>query len=380
MQTHNQRITVQFEFPVIFTRNVFDPGNRALAQAMGCLEQTTKPRAMVFIDAGVPLDPQTVCSWFATHAFELVGVPVLMGGGETLKNDFSKVEQLLDMLLDAHLDRHSYVVAVGGGAMLDLVGLAAALVHRGLRLIRLPTTVLSQNDSGVGVKNGINYRGGKNSIGTFVPPYAVINDFAFLKSLPDRHWISGVAEAFKVALIRDRAFFQWLCSQARRLAERDSAAMEELVVRCAHQHLDHIRSGGDPFEMGRARPLDFGHWSAHKIERLSDFRILHGEAVSVGVLLDSHYAYLKRWLSASELEAIRSGMAAAGLPLWFEELEDPRLFEGLGEFQEHLGGELCVTFPEGVGSRREVHEIDLALMRKALLEMRRVARSVLVAR
>lgn len=371
MQTLNQRLTLHYEFPVVFTRNVFDPGNRALADAMTRLGDGG--RAMVFIDSGVNLSVSTVSHWFKSQGFELVRSPVLLNGGEGLKNDFGKLQELLDIILDAHLDRHAYVIAVGGGAMLDLVGFAAALVHRGVRLIRLPTTVLSQNDSGVGVKNGINYRGGKNAIGAFAPPFAVINDFEFLGSLPGRQWISGVSEAFKVAIIRDREFFKWLCEHALAFAGRDTSAMEELVVRCAGQHLEHIRTCGDPFEMGRARPLDFGHWSAHKLERISEFRIFHGEAVAVGVLLDCHYAFLKDWLSAEELEAIRSGLAATGLPVWCKELEDQRLFEGLAEFQEHLGGELCVTFPKGIGQRLEVHEIDLDLMREALCNHRQWA-------
>lgn len=370
MQTHNQKIALSFEFPVVFTREVFHPENKVLAETMMRLREPGRPRAMVVIDSGVALAPETVSRWFAAQCFELAGAPLVLPGGEPLKNDFARVQQLLELMLDAHLDRHAYVLAIGGGALLDVVGFAAALVHRGLRLIRLPTTVLSQNDSGVGVKNGVNFRGGKNAIGTFAPPFAVLNDFEFLRTLPDREWVSGIAEAFKVAIIRDRLFFEWLCANAPRLAARDTAAMEELVVRCAQQHLAHIRTCGDPFEMGYARPLDFGHWSAHKLERISEFKILHGEAVGVGVLLDSGYAALKGWLSAAELEAIRSGLLQAGLPLWFEELADPRLFDGLREFQEHLGGQLCVTFPEGIGRRKEVHEVDLACMREALSAMR----------
>lgn len=366
MQTHRQKLTLNFEFPVVFTRNAFDPENRALADAMTRLQEPRVPRAMVFIDSGVRFPQKAISTWFAAHGFELACVPVELPGGEPLKNDLRRLEELMGLMLDVHLDRHAFVIAIGGGALLDVVGLAAALVHRGLRLIRMPSTVLSQNDSGVGVKNGINFKGGKNAIGTFAPPFAVINDFELLRSLPDREWISGIAEAFKVAIIRDRLFFEWLCGNAKRLAARDSETMEELVVRCARQHMEHIRTCGDPFELGQARPLDFGHWAAHKLERISDFKILHGEAVSVGLLLDCHYARIKGWLTADELEAVRAGLSASGLPLWFKELKDSRLFDGLAEFQEHLGGQLCVTFPEGIGRRKEVHEVDLGLMQEAL--------------
>jgi 3-dehydroquinate synthase len=310
-----------------------------------------------------------------------VGEPRVVPGGEAIKNDFKIIEEFMRLLLEERLDRHSYVIAVGGGAVLDAVGLAAALVHRGLRLVRVPTTVLAQNDAGVGVKNGVNFLGGKNAIGTFAPPFAVLNDFTFLLTLPARDWLNGVAEAFKVAIIRDRAFFESLYAQAERYPARDFEAMQQLVIRCAEMHLEHIRTNGDPFEYGRARPLDFGHWSAHKLELISGFRISHGEAVAAGVLLDSIYAQRKGWISAEELAKIRSGLQRSGFHLWFPEFDlrtpagERAIFGGLRDFQEHLGGELCVTFPRGIGARFEVHEIDLALMEAALQELSEVAAS-----
>jgi 3-dehydroquinate synthase len=260
---------------------------------------------------------------------------------------------------------------------MDAVGLAAALVHRGLRQIRVPTTVLGQNDAGVGVKNGVNFLGGKNALGTFAPPFAVLNDFEFLRTLPERDWLCGVAEAWKVSIIRDRPFFDWLSAHADRFPKRDEAAMEALVRRCAEIHLEHIRTNGDPFEYGRARPLDFGHWSAHKLELLSDFRISHGEAVANGVLLDSIYAERRGWITKEELERITTGLRASGFKLWFEEL-DQRLpngtraiFAGFEDFREHLGGELTVTFPKGLGARHEVHEVEINEMEQALLALKK---------
>jgi 3-dehydroquinate synthase len=249
-------------------------------------------------------------------------------------------------------------------------------VHRGLRQIRVPTTVLGQNDAGVGVKNGVNYLGGKNAVGSFAPPFAVLNDFRFLTSLPQRDWLCGVAEAWKVAIIRDTSFFDWLCKNAPKFPARDQAAMEHLVYQCADEHLSHIRSNGDPFEYGRARPLDFGHWSAHKIELMSGFKISHGEAVASGVLLDSIYAEYKGWINKADLSRIARGLKESGFPLWHDELNardsDGRhlVFAGLRDFQEHLGGELTVTFPNGLGARHEVHEIDLDLMARAVEELR----------
>jgi 3-dehydroquinate synthase len=387
-KTIRQQITVSWDFPVVFTHFVFDVGNPVLREAIDRLGERRRHRVMAFIDAPVaasdPALARRIESYFAANpdTLELVAPPRLLPGGESIKNDFPAVEGLIRLMLEKRLDRHAVVLAIGGGALLDAVGFAAALVHRGLRIVRVPTTVLGQNDAGVGVKNGVNFHGGKNAIGTFAPPFAVLNDFQFLLSLPPREWLNGVAEAFKVAIIRDRAFFEELCARAHLYPARDFEAMQALVVRCAEMHLEHIRTNGDPFEYGRARPLDFGHWSAHKLELISKFQVSHGEAVATGVLLDSIYARMQGWLSAGELAAIDGGLRRSGFRLWFDELEERDatgervIFQGLREFQEHLGGELTVTYPRGLGARFEVHEIDLAMMERALQELHRSAETV----
>ena len=380
-----QEINVRWEFPVVFTEDLFLSSNPLLANTLNRLQENRRHRAMIFIDQrvaeSIPALPAKTIAYFADHPdqLQLVAPPEIVPSGEAIKNNFALVQKFITQMLSAHLDRQSFVIIVGGGAVMDAVGLAAALVHRGLRQIRVPTTVLGQNDAGVGVKNGVNFLGGKNALGTFAPPFAVLNDFQFLLTLPDRDWLCGVAEAFKVAIIRDRPFFLQLCEAAPQYPARNPEAMAFLVRRCAEIHLEHIRSGGDPFEYGRARPLDFGHWSAHKLELLSDFRISHGEAVASGVLLDSIYAQKQGWISAAELLQIRQGLTQSGFQLWFPELEKldaqglPAIFGGLIDFQEHLGGELTVTFPNSLGSRQEVHEIDLPLMQAALLELKSLA-------
>jgi 3-dehydroquinate synthase len=379
--TVQQRIEVSWDFPVVFTHAIFDPANPVLVTTLDRKSEHRRHRAMVFIDSHVsyalPTQPQRAADYFAAHPtrLELVSAPIIVPGGEAIKNDIGLIDHYIRRLLDAHLDRQSYVIIVGGGAVMDAVGLASALVHRGVRQVRMPTTVLGQNDAGVGVKNGVNFLGGKNSIGTFAPPFAVLNDFDFLLSLPDRDWLCGVAEAFKVSIIRDRAFFAELVAQAEKYPARDFDAMQKLVIRCAEIHLEHIRTNGDPFEYGRARPLDFGHWSAHKLELMSNFAISHGEAVASGVVLDSIYAARKSWITNDELAQIKDGFRRSGFRLWFEELDRREadgtrtIFGGLRDFQEHLGGELTVTFPRGLGARHEVHEIDLALMEQALQEL-----------
>jgi len=269
---------------------------------------------------------------------------------------------------DHAIDRHSFAIAVGGGAVLDAVGYAAAIFHRGVRHIRFPTTVLSQDDSGVGVKNAVNWRDVKNLTGTFAPPWAVINDSAFLDTLPPREKRAGMAEAVKVALIRDRAFFRWLEENSAALARFSAAHLDELIKRSAELHMRQIRLGGDPFETGSARPLDFGHWSAHKLEHLTEHAVNHGEAVAIGIALDTRYSVAAGLLAASDGERAFRLLRRLGFTLWDDRLKQRNdrgrlaVLQGLADFKEHLGGELTITLLESIGRGVEVHEMDEVLI------------------
>jgi 3-dehydroquinate synthase len=241
--------------------------------------------------------------------------------------------------------------------------------------VRIPTTTLSQCDSGVGVKNGINAFGKKNFLGSFAPPFAVLNDFQLLATLPARDKRAGYSEAVKVACIRDREFFETLEQHALRLARFEPESMRQLIQRCAELHVNHIAGCGDPFEMGSARPLDFGHWSAHKLEQLSGFEVRHGEAVAMGIALDVLYSRRLGWLDPAEAERVLLLLEALGFELYTKEMSqrDPRgswrLLEGLEEFREHLGGRLTLTLLRKIGVGMEVHEIDSAQMLAALEEL-----------
>ena len=248
----------------------------------------------------------------------------------------------------------------------------------GVRHIRIPTTVLSQNDSGVGVKNGVNYHGKKNFLGTFAPPAAVFNDAHFLSTLDERDWRSGMIEAVKVALIKDAAFFEWMEQHAEELAVGEPAALQYLIRRCAELHIQHIGGAGDPFESGSSRPLDFGHWSAHKLEQLTDFELRHGEAVSIGIALDSVYALLTGMLDNDSLERIIRLLKQLRLPLYHPLLDTDEdgsspIMAGLEEFREHLGGRLTIALLEGIGKGKEVHAIDPATLHKAAEMLREPA-------
>src|SRR5690606_31677250 len=294
---------------------------------------------------------------------------------QSLKTPQSSVDRISESVGRYGIDRHSSIMAIGGGAVLDDVGYAAAIAHRGIRHLRVPTTVLSQNDSGMGVKNGVNYRGKKNFIGTFSPPVAVFNDDVFLTTLSHRDWLAGISEAIKVALIKDATFFGWIADHATQLHNRDREAMNYLIYRCAELHLRHI-AGADPFEFGSSRPLDFGHWSAHKLEQLSGFEIKHGEAVAIGIALDSMYSSLAGLLPSEDSQRIIDTLQAVGLPVFHPMLESSSghhpLLAGLEEFREHLGGRLTIMLLEAIGSGVEVHALDsdLVLQAAAALQQR----------
>ena len=378
----DQEVHVTFRYPVRFTHGLMRPDNPVLREVV---ESGGHARILVVIDEGVaeahPTLVADVQEYCAIHhdVLELTTSPLVVPGGEAIKNRTGPVDEIR-AAIDVHgVDRHSYVMAIGGGAVLDAVGYAAATAHRGVRLIRVPTTVLSQDDSAVGVKNGINAFGKKNFVGSFAPPHAVLNDLDLLLTLSDRDWRAGISEAVKVALLKDAPFFTWLEHTADDLVDRSLDAMAQLVHRSAELHLQHIATSGDPFELGSSRPLDFGHWAAHKLEQLTHHELRHGEAVSIGIALDSTYSYLtgslprEHWLRIIEL------FEALELPIWHPDMKTPgrrgrpAMLAGLEEFREHLGGRLTVMLLERIGSGFEVHQLDDATILEASDLLRRRA-------
>lgn len=378
MKKIEQKFAIDFKYDVLFTRDLFNTNNDLLKKVFGEVSANKVIRVAFVIDKGLSESQPKLLSQIEEYmdsqkAIELAGSPIIVEGGETVKNSTQEFMRTLNLVNEAKIDRHSFLIAIGGGAVLDMAGFAAAVAHRGIRHIRIPTTVLSQNDSGVGVKNGINYFGKKNFLGTFAPPFAVINDLNFLTTLDDRDWRSGISEAVKVALIKDEKFFYWLEENASALNERDLDSMEKLVFECARLHTDHISNSSDPFEMGSSRPLDFGHWAAHKLEQLTQFEIKHGEAVAVGIALDIAYAMHASYLNEDTAERILKLMKNLGFNLFHPLLLDksgskinPELIKGLEEFREHLGGELTITMVGKIGEKFDVHEMNPTWIEKAI--------------
>jgi 3-dehydroquinate synthase len=376
MSRYDFQIPVTFKHRVVFTRGAFGAGGADLAAVLG---EGGGRKALVVIEEAVaaawPELAREIGGFFEQHEVQLRGIQVAPGG-EAVKADDAWVRETWRWIDEAHLDRHSYLLAIGGGAFLDAVGFAAATAHRGVRLVRMPTTTLAQDDSGVGVKCAINAFGKKNWIGAFAVPFAVINDFRFLHSQPEETRRAGLIEAVKVALVKDRGFFEWIEENLTSLAALEPAALETCVERSALLHARHICSGGDPFETGSSRPLDFGHWAAHKLEALTGYRLAHAPAVAIGLALDTLYSTRARLAPASLAERVFPVLDALGLEThhpaldWLDESGKRRVFDGLDEFREHLGGDLTVLMLRDIGEGVDVHHIDPVIAALCIDELR----------
>ncbi|MAB77406.1 MAG: 3-dehydroquinate synthase [Verrucomicrobiales bacterium] len=377
-----QAIPITFQHRVSFTHGAFDAKNHILRDLVAdSCELGEQSKVMVLLDSGVAESnhglAEKISQYFAVHVdtLNLVTEPIIMPGGEPCKNNWSLVEKIWQAVEFHKICRHSYIVAIGGGAFLDLAGFGASTAHRGIRLIRMPTTSLSQGDGGVGVKNGVNYFGKKNWVGNFSVPFAIVNDLEFISTLPDRACRDGIIEAIKVALIRDKDFYQYLTENANKLGRLETRQLELAIRRSAENHVNHIATSGDPFEYGSARPLDFGHWVAHKLEQLSNFEVSHGEAVAIGMAVDIVYSVHIGLLARRTADEILDLIQTVGFELWSSYLEQeqygrPVILAGLEEFREHLGGKLTITLVPEIGEKLEVHEMDEHAVIKSLEDLR----------
>ncbi len=369
-----QTFSVAYEYKLHFTEHLFDIRNPLFKDVLNTYKKNGAVKLLFVVDQGVadfhPDLISHIASYCAHYSQNVVyTTSILVPGGERCKNDYEQVNRVLQGVNEEHIDRHSFVICIGGGAVIDMVGYAAAIAHRGVKLLRIPTTVLSQNDSAVGVKNSINTFRKKNFLGTFSPPYAIINDRHFLTTLKQVDWISGVSEALKVALIKDFSFFEYIETNALKLKDRDMETMQYVIYKCAEMHMEHIAKGGDPFESGSSRPLDFGHWAAHKMEQMTGYSLRHGEAVAKGIALDVTYSKLVGLIPETVLNRILKVFVTIGFDLCIPVRTDKdmdMLLEGIQEFREHLGGELCITLIDALGSKHDVNSIDNSLMKQAI--------------
>ncbi len=369
-----QSFNVSYSYSLHFTKGIFDTENSLLKDVV-CSNTNSKGIKILFVvDTGLleanPTLLEDIKAYGKYYHRELSIKEIIVSpGGESAKNNADNVDKILQGINENAICRHSYVIIIGGGAVIDMAGYASTIAHRGVRHIRIPTTVLSQNDAAVGVKNGINAFNKKNFVGTFAVPHAIINDIDFLTTLEQRDWIAGISEALKVALIKDANFYKEIKERAEKLKNRDKDAMLYTIYRCAEMHMEHIAKGGDPFESGSSRPLDFGHWAAHKLEDITNYELRHGEAVAKGIALDLTYAYLMSFISKEVWTDVLGVMQNIGFDLSLpvsSQKERAELLKGIEEFREHLGGELTITLIDRIGSKVDVHSIDLLQMEKAI--------------
>ncbi|MBC8202272.1 MAG: 3-dehydroquinate synthase [Planctomycetes bacterium] len=364
-QKINSEFSIAWKHQLFCTQNAFRKDGE-----VNCVLSDLRPsKIMVVIDRGI-VDAnkeyvRKVTSWIKTTATTCFPLHVVQGGEEAKTND-SVVESILGAINELGMCRNSVILAIGGGAMLDAVGFATSTAHRGLHLIRMPSTSLSACDSGVGVKNGINKYNKKNFVGVFDPPYAVINDYDLLLSLDDRHWFSGMSEVIKVALVKSPELFKQTKAAVALVQNRDIETMAELMTTSATIHLKHITEGGDPFERLDARPLDFGHWAAHKLEQMTNHELTHGEAVSIGLAIDLQCSVELGHLDQKIADEAIALLHAFNLPTKHPMMHDPELIHGIEEFREHLGGRLTILLLEDIGEPIEVHELSESVVKHAI--------------
>ena len=375
----NFNFTVDYQHRIRFTHDAFNLENSVLKEVLQAEQVNTK--IIVFIEDAILaandyLGQQVNAYFQALQDFDYKGCYPLLGGEES-KQNFDVLKHTWELIEAQGIDRHSYIIAIGGGAFLDVVGLACATAHRGVRLVRFPTTTLAQDDSGVGVKNAVNAFDKKNWLGSFAVPYAVINDFFLLKTLPLAERRHGLIEAIKVALVKDATFFSYMVDNAEQLALAQGEVFENVIEQSAILHARHICEGGDAFEQGNSRPLDYGHWAAHKLEQLSHFALSHAQAVSIGLCLDTLYAVKLGWFDKIYFEQIIQLVKLLDLPVWHpacellkEESGQLAVIAGLNEFREHLGGELNILLLKGIGIVEEVQQMDEALITQCLVELK----------
>ena len=272
----------------------------------------------------------------------------LLPDGEEHKT-LASAARIIDALVDARMNRDCIVLALGGGVVGDIAGFAAATYQRGVACLQLPTTLLAQVDSAIGGKTGVNHPGGKNLIGAFHQPVAVITDTDTLATLPDREFRAGLAEVIKAALVGDGGFFDWLERQIEALLARDPEALVEAIQRaCAIKAAIVVR---DERESGPRALLNLGHSFGHAIETgLGHGRWLHGEAVAAGIVLAAELSQRSGRLAASEVGRVRGLLARAGLPVDPPRLGRERMLELLGMDKKVSGGRLRLVLLDAIGA------------------------------
>lgn len=345
-------------------------GRGLLAQAGAHIAPLAKGRTVIVTDetvAGIHAQTLTASLTTAGVTSGIVAVPA----GEGSKS-FAELERVLDRLLEIGLDRKDVVIALGGGVVGDLAGLAAALFMRGIDFVQIPTTLLAQVDSSVGGKTAIDTPRGKNLVGAFHQPRLVLADIDVLATLPERQVRSGWAEVLKHGLICDAPFFDWLAGEGAAGAQGDPAALERAVIRSVE-----IKSavvGEDEKEAGRRALLNLGHTFGHAIETEVGFdegALAHGEAVALGCCMAFRYSAGEGLCSADDVARVEAVVAAAGLPTRLDQAGSfaaDRLLALMAGDKKAEGGALTLILARGIGQAFVAKGVDAAKVRTFLIE------------
>ncbi len=318
------------------------PGLLGSSEVLG--EHAGAAKLLVVTDDVVgPLWMPRLEQGLAGRAFEICVLP----GGEEQKT-LGNVAYIIDALVAARLNRDGMVLALGGGVIGDVAGFAAASYQRGIAIVQLPTTLLAQVDSSVGGKTGVNHPGGKNLIGAFHQPTAVITDTETLSTLPDRQMRAGFAEIVKAALVADAELFSWLESNAARILAHDASAMEQAIRRACEIKAAIVAE--DERERGRRALLNLGHSFGHAIEAGAGYgRVLHGEAVATGMVLAAELSARTGRLAGSQALRVRELLMSSGLPVDPPRIGRARMLDLMGMDKKVKGGELRLVLLDGIG-------------------------------
>lgn len=315
-------------------------------------------------DTVAPLYLQTY-----VNALEKLGKQVahcILPDGEKYK-DIEHLNLIFNALLEAGFNRDCTVVALGGGVVGDMAGFAAASFQRGVYFVQVPTTLLSQVDSSVGGKTGINHPLGKNMIGAFKQPQAVLADMAQLKTLPSRELSAGLAEVIKYALLGDLEFLEWLELHIEQLLAGDEVLLAEAVYRsCAHKARI---VANDEKEQGERALLNLGHTFGHAIESFLGYGVwLHGEAVATGMVMAADLSYRMGWISAEDLARTKKIIQRAGLPIRCPQIPLDDFLGFMAHDKKVLNGQLRLVLLKQLGQAVITRDFDVEKMQQAILE------------
>lgn len=291
-------------------------------------------------------------------------IPIVLPDGEAYKNS-ETLNKIYDVLLQHRCERSTTLIALGGGVIGDLTGYAAATYLRGVPFIQIPTTLLSQVDSSVGGKTGINHPLGKNMIGAFYQPQVVLADIDTLKTLPPREFSAGMAEVIKYGLIRDAAFFNWLEAHIEPLMALEENALSEAIYRSCHNKAEVVAR--DEHEAGERALLNLGHTFGHAIENAMGYGVwLHGEAVAAGTMLAADLSQRMGWLNADEVARMHALLTKARLPLDAPKLGVDKYLELMQMDKKVADGKIRLVLQQGIGKSVITSDYDAEKLRATL--------------